>query len=753
MNAVASTQEALFAIHSKKSDAVILKVDLCKAYDCLDWGFTRCLLAKIGLRANMIDWIMACVEGVDYAIIINRIPSSFFHAARGLRQGCPLAPLLFILAMNSLSLHINKDLLAMHLWNPKKISNGYMTANNYMKSAIFHNDSNPVEVAWLDNLFGIKVQTISLGIKYLGFQLKANGYSKVDWSWISDRYYRKISAWEYRSLTLAGRVTLAQSILNQLVGSQAGRTKYHLSKLSNISLPKSMGGWGLLDMRTFGKALLCKSLWGAIHGEGSWSSIIQKKYLGRKDLTFWFREGRIGAPYGSPIWLSFHKIENFFLKNLIWRFQFGNNILIGKDQFLSGAEEINVPIPLLNFFHRRDLFFWDSLIATWQGSIPLWKDAGTLKMPGPIALQWEHIRMNLKNCGFFCSEESDSLSWKTSKGLNGIRVKDVYLNLIGLKQSSHIPIFPRIFWKAACPPKMIFFSWLSFHNKNLSQANLKKRGWLGPGLCPICRSDEEFNDHLFLQCKGSKQLWHALENYYGVQHNIHVSITDSLLWCSEQNESWRTIFIIAWWSIWKWRNNSIFNGCNSPFLDIFLNIVSLYEALPQKSLKKNKSASRDLSEDPSFYPRAYFDGVEQLGSCGCGAIIMVNENIQFSAHRNGGKGTNSKAEAMALAGLLKLCIFLNIQDVLVFGDSKVMVDFVSGKNHIFMPHLVGWMDRISFYWGSLEGGSIHHISRELNQQAYLLSKEGLHSALGLWFLQVVFEGNLFPIQEFSFHDF
>lgn len=47
---------------------------------------------------------MACIENVDYAVIINDIPSHFFQAERG----CPLLPLLFILAMNSLRIHINK---------------------------------------------------------------------------------------------------------------------------------------------------------------------------------------------------------------------------------------------------------------------------------------------------------------------------------------------------------------------------------------------------------------------------------------------------------------------------------------------------------------------------------------------------------------------------------------------------------------------------------------------------------------------
>jgi len=51
---------------------------------------------------------MACVENVNYAIIINGIPSHFFQAERGFHGGSPLSPLLVILAMNSLSIHINK---------------------------------------------------------------------------------------------------------------------------------------------------------------------------------------------------------------------------------------------------------------------------------------------------------------------------------------------------------------------------------------------------------------------------------------------------------------------------------------------------------------------------------------------------------------------------------------------------------------------------------------------------------------------
>ncbi len=116
---------------------------------------------------------------------------------------------------------------------------------------------------------------------------------------------------------------------------------------------------------------------------------------------------------------------------------------------------------------------------------------------------------------------------------------------------------------------------------------------------------------------------------------------------------------------------------------------------------------------------------------------MVDESTHFSIHWNGGSGSNSKAEAMALAGLLKFCLFLNLHHVSIYGDSKVMIDYISGKIHITAPHLNGWMGRIIYHWDSMDGSSIHHICRDKNYLADSLSKSGLQEASGSWFLQVL----------------
>ena len=107
---------------------------------------------------------------------------------------------------------------------------------------------------------------------------------------------------------------------------------------------------------------------------------------------------------------------------------------------------------------------------------------------------------------------------------------------------------------------------------------------------------------------------------------------------------------------------------------------------------------------------------------------------------------------MALTGLLSFCIFFNIQGVSIFGDSKVMVNFVMGKIHFRNPHLAGWMHRIVFLWERMEGCSIQHIYKLQNRKVDSLSKEGLLTSPGIWNMKVISDKQVFSITDFSLPD-
>jgi hypothetical protein len=106
----------------KKNKSLILKLDLRKAYDCVDWDFLLLILNQVGFGTQMIRWIMSCVTSPSYAVLINGEVTDFFKSERGLRQGCPLSPLLFILVMEALSLLLNKSKLENKL-SGVKVSN------------------------------------------------------------------------------------------------------------------------------------------------------------------------------------------------------------------------------------------------------------------------------------------------------------------------------------------------------------------------------------------------------------------------------------------------------------------------------------------------------------------------------------------------------------------------------------------------------------------------------------------------------
>ena len=88
-------QEGLLSIKTKHLRGSVLKIDLSKAYDRVNWLHIRLLLTHLGFHIDFIRWVMSCMTSVSFAILINGAASPFFHAERGLRQGCPLSPLLF----------------------------------------------------------------------------------------------------------------------------------------------------------------------------------------------------------------------------------------------------------------------------------------------------------------------------------------------------------------------------------------------------------------------------------------------------------------------------------------------------------------------------------------------------------------------------------------------------------------------------------------------------------------------------------
>lgn len=85
----------------RKKEGIICKLDMEKAYHHVSWDFVDYMLDRLSFGLKWRKWILACITISSFAVIINGGPSSFFKAFRGLRQGDPLSPLLFIVVMEA----------------------------------------------------------------------------------------------------------------------------------------------------------------------------------------------------------------------------------------------------------------------------------------------------------------------------------------------------------------------------------------------------------------------------------------------------------------------------------------------------------------------------------------------------------------------------------------------------------------------------------------------------------------------------
>ena len=220
-----------------------------KTFDILDWNFILNTLEVLKIPQQFVSWIKRCITGARFSISINKGLVGFFKGAREVRQGDPLSPYIFVIAINVLSKML--DIAASHEvfnFHPKckKIKMTHLCFAddllifakgnlelimgiqnvlrkfysfselqlNCEKSEIFYTGISNELMGKIKQETGFKIR--SLPVRYLGVPLITRRLGAKDCDTLVDKITARIKSWSSKLLSFAGRLKLIQSILFSL---------------------------------------------------------------------------------------------------------------------------------------------------------------------------------------------------------------------------------------------------------------------------------------------------------------------------------------------------------------------------------------------------------------------------------------------------------------------------------------------------------------------------------------------------------
>jgi len=279
LDGILIANEMVDEARKSKKELMMLKVDFEKAFDSVDWGYLDTIMYKMGFPVLGRKWIKECVTTATASVLVNGSPTNEFPLHRGLRQGDPLSPFLFLLAAEGLNVMMtsvvdnnlftrygigtSNEVAVSHLqfaddtlllgansWANVRALRAVLSLFAYMSGLnVNFNKSILVGVniadSWLNEAASIlnckfgKIQFL-----YLGLSIGGDPIRFAFWEPVVNTIKSRMSRWQSRFLSFGGRLVLLKSVLTSLPVYALSFFKAPSGIISSINSIFSKKFWG-----------------------------------------------------------------------------------------------------------------------------------------------------------------------------------------------------------------------------------------------------------------------------------------------------------------------------------------------------------------------------------------------------------------------------------------------------------------------------------------------------------------------------
>lgn len=582
-----------------------MKLDMSKAYDRVDWSYLRAILQKMGFHEGWISLIMQCVCSVEYKVVHNKKEMGPIFPSRGIRQGDPLSPYLFILCAEGLSALLRRYEIQKRIHGIKICRNApvvthmlfaddsyiYCKANadeaanvmnllnvfenatgqkvNFTKSDIFFSSN----TTSLDrNEVGEVTHMKEAGERstYLGLPNILGKNKSVILGYLKGKVEARVRSWDGRWISRSGKEVLIRNVaqtlpsfamsvfllpmgvirdIEKILVKYWWRTRPNQSSGIHwmcwdwMSKHKSAGGLSFRDFRDFNLAMLGKQGWRFLTNSSSLvSQLFKAKYF--PDGNF------LDAALGnnpSYVWKSIWESKSVLKMGARWMVGSGRSIQISNQPWLNDED--------------------NPYITSESQVLDQSKVAGLMRENGR---EWDEdiIRDLFNERDQRCILRTklsdrvteDQVYWcKENSGLYSVR--SAYRLLQHQKgQGRHgdtSSLWSKI-WKIKAPPKALNLIWRALSWCLPTMVMLAQKQVPVLRTCPVCNGEEETIMHALVTCQFAVQCWQRIipDVQQEVGSDFYVWL-EKVVWSLSQERS--AVVVTICWAIWKARNDKHWN--------------------------------------------------------------------------------------------------------------------------------------------------------------------------------------------------